>query len=177
MFNNSHASTVVSAMADNQRDEDVYKSNESSVEQSYATLKKEASEIKSRAVAIAEKLDDPLFQGALLHAIVNEKENTNRILKNIYAELERARGLEGRVARLEEKEGKAAVVTDAIPLPEADARIIGFIRSAGKACAEDVQKKFGYKGKNGASARLNRLYMLGVLTKSQVGRKVLYFVR
>jgi len=162
-------------MTGQQRNEDVYKSNESAVEQSYALLKKEAAEIKGRAQAIAEKLDDPLFQGALLNAVVHEKENTNRILKNIYAELEKARGLEERVARLEEK-GKA-MSTDAIPLPEADARIVGFIRSAGKACAEDVQRKFGYKGKNGASARLNRLYMLGALNKTQVGRKVLYFVR
>ena len=163
-------------MPENQRKEDVYKSNDASVDQSYAVLKKEVAEIKSRAQAVAEKLDDPIFQGALMNAIVQEKENTNRILKSIYAELEKARGLEERVARLEEKAGKA-MSTDAIPLPEADARIIEFLREKGKACAEDVQKKLGYKGKNGASARLNRLYMLGAVSKAQVGRKVLYFAK
>mgnify|MGYP001270302242 CR=1 FL=1 len=165
-------------MAEKQRGEDVYKADGASVEQSYALLKKEASEIKSRAQAVAEKLDDPVFQGALLNAVVHEKENTNRILKEIYAELERARSLEGRVARLERGIGKAtAEATDAIPLPEADARIIEFIRAKGKAGAEEVQKKFGYKGRNGACARLNRLYMLGAVGKAQVGRKVLYFTK
>jgi hypothetical protein len=163
-------------MPDNQRKEDIYKSNDSSVDQSYATLKKEVAEIKSRAQAVAEKLNDPMFQAALMHAIVHEKEDTNRILKSIYAELEKARGLEERVARLEEGMGKAKT-TDAIPLPEADARIIAFLREKGKACAEEVQKKLGYKGKNGASARLNRLYMLGAVSKAQVGRKVLYFAK
>jgi len=37
-----------------------------------------------------------------------------------------------------------------------------------------VRKKFGYKGKNAASARLSRMYDLGLLDKKQVGRAVLY---
>jgi len=154
--------------------QDVYKDNaDARIEQNATLLRKELEERKEKLKAVVAKLDDPVFQGALLHTVVQEKENQNRILKNIYAEIERLRGLEERVAKLEGK----AIATDAIPLPEADARIIEYVKSVGKACAEDVQKKLGYRGKNGASARLNRLYSLGVLNKVQAGRKVLYFVR
>jgi len=158
--------------------EDVYKADANArIEENAVLLRKELDDRKEKLKAVVAKLDDPVFQGALLHTVVQEKENQNRILKNIYAEIERVRGLEERVARLEGQAGRAAGTTDAIPLPEVDAQIIEFVRASGKVCAEDVQKKFRYRGKNAASARLSRMYSMGILNKAQSGRKVWYFLR
>ncbi|MDD2655820.1 MAG: hypothetical protein PHQ80_04095 [Candidatus ainarchaeum sp.] len=107
-----------------------------------------------------EKFRDPVVLGELMYQLLEERENTNRILKNI---LQRMEALE-KPRELEE------------PLiPEMDEKIVEFVRKKGKATADDVQAEFGYKGKNGASSRLNRLGALGLLKKRQVGRKV-YFL-
>ena len=108
-----------------------------------------------------EKFKDPVVLGELLYQLLEERENTNRILKNI---LQRLEALE-KPARPEEEP----------MLPELDEKIVDFVKRRGKATAEDVQAEFGYKGKNGASSRLNRLCVLGMLSKRQVGRKV-YFL-
>lgn len=108
-----------------------------------------------------EKFRDPVVLGELMFQLLEERENTNRILKNI---LQRLEALE-KPARPEEEP----------MLPELDEKIVDFVKRRGKATAEDVQAEFGYKGKNGASSRLNRLCVLGMLSKRQVGRKV-YFL-
>lgn len=106
-----------------------------------------------------EKFKDPVVLGELMFQLLEERENTNRILKNL---LQRLEALE-KPGELEE------------PLiPEMDERIVDFVRKKGKATADDVQAEFGYKGKNGASSRLNRLSALGLLSKRQVGRKVFF---
>lgn len=108
-----------------------------------------------------EKFRDPVVLGELMFQLLEERENTNRILKNILQRLEAVE----KPARPEEEP----------LLPELDEKIVDFVKTKGKATAEDVQAEFGYKGKNGASSRLNRLCVLGMLTKRQVGRKV-YFL-
>ena len=42
------------------------------------------------------------------------------------------------------------------------------------ACSEDIQKRMNYKGRNAASARLNKLYKQGLLERYQLGHKVYY---
>jgi len=49
------------------------------------------------------------------------------------------------------------------------------VKTSGKASAEEVRAKFKYKGKNAASARLNRLCDMGLLEKQQAGKKVYFF--
>jgi len=106
-----------------------------------------------------EKFKDPVVLGELMFQLLEERENTNRILKNL---LQRLEALE-KPGELEE------------PLiPEMDENIVDFVRKKGKATADDVKAEFGYKGKNGASSRLNRLSALGLLSKRQVGRKVFF---
>jgi hypothetical protein len=61
-------------------------------------------------------------------------------------------------------------------LPEIDERIVGYIREKGKASADDVRIKFNYKGTNAASARLNRLYSMGIIDKAQAGKRVYFFL-
>jgi len=60
-------------------------------------------------------------------------------------------------------------------LPEIDEQIMGFVKEAGKATADEVRTRFRYKGKNAACARLNRLCDMGLLQKKQAGRKVYFF--
>lgn len=62
-------------------------------------------------------------------------------------------------------------------LAPADEQIVQLIRARGNVCASDVQIKFKYKGRNAASARLSRLYELGLLEKAQAGRVVYYRMR
>ena len=60
------------------------------------------------------------------------------------------------------------------PISELDAQIMQIVQRVGMACANDIQKQMNYRGKNAASARLNRLYRLGLLERYQLGHRVYY---
>ncbi|NYZ79356.1 hypothetical protein H0N99_04375 [Candidatus Micrarchaeota archaeon] len=87
---------------------------------------------------------------------------------------ERLGTIEKRLDGIERELGKE--VSDDI-LGDVDERIIEFVKKNGKACAEDLQRAFNYRGKNAASARLNRLHSQGLLEKKQAGRRVYYFAK
>lgn len=114
-----------------------------------------------------EKFRDPIVLGELVYKLLEERENTNRILKNLLAKIE----------SLEQKLGAAPIEEpEELLVPEIDEKIIAFIKEKQKVTAEDVRAHFGYKGKNAASARLNRLCDMGILKKKQVGKKVFFFL-
>ena len=113
-----------------------------------------------------EKFNDPVVLGEMLYKLLEERENTNRILKNILTKLE-SLGTQ-----------KIEIPKEHLPqvlLPEIDEQILSYVKEKGKAIAEDVRARFQYKGTNAASARLNRLYEMGLLDKKQVGKKVFFF--
>lgn len=116
-----------------------------------------------------DKFRDPVVLGELIYKLVEERENTNRILKNLMAKLE---SLEARLGAAKHEMPTQPV--QEVLLPQIDEDIVAFIREHGKATAEDVRSEFNYKGTNAASARLNRLYELGLLDKRQVGKKVFF---
>jgi hypothetical protein len=60
------------------------------------------------------------------------------------------------------------------PISGLDAQIMQIIQIRGMACADDVKKQMSYKGRNAASARLNKLYKQGLLDRYQLGHKVYY---
>lgn len=142
-------------------EQNTYKSTEA------GTLSKEIEEDLRKNL---QKFKDPVVLGELVFRLLEERENTNRILKTL---MKRIEDLEGKVKQVEKEEGKLEERTEL--LPEVDQKIMGTIRELGKATAQEIQGKLNYKGRNGASARLNRLYSLGLLDKKQVGRKV-YFL-
>ncbi|NPA86623.1 MAG: hypothetical protein GXO00_01300 [Candidatus Diapherotrites archaeon] len=109
--------------------------------------------------AIAAQVKDPTTVGLMIALLIEERRKTNQLLQKILEKLER-------LEISKEKE-----LTD---LSEADERIIELIRERGMVTAEDVKEALGYKGLNGASARLNALYKRGILKKVRKGRKV-YF--
>lgn len=124
------------------------------------------SEIKNDIEENMEKFKDPMIIGELLYKLLEERENTNRILKNILAKLEslEPKSIEAHKEHLPQ-----------VLLPEIDEQILSYLKELGKATAEDVRERFQYKGTNAASARLNRLFEQGMLNKKQVGKKVFFF--
>ncbi len=128
----------------------------------------EFEQVSSEFQEFSSKMKNPLVVGALLNKLTEERQSTNLLLREINAKLEKIEQLEKRLADIESGKREKTL------LPEVDKIIITFIEKKGAVCAEEVQAKFKYKGKNAASARLNRLCNLGLLKKIQVGKKV-YF--
>jgi hypothetical protein len=129
-----------------------------------------AREIRSDLETNMQKFRDPIVLGELVFRLMEERENTNRLMKNILQRLDSI-----------ERSGDIAQASPLSPgnmedlLPEIDEQIVGFIRQTKRATSEEVRSRFNYKGKNAASARLNRLCDIGVLQKKQVGRKMYFF--
>lgn len=124
-------------------------------------------ELRNDLEANMQKFSDPVVLGELMFKVLEERENTNRILKNILAKLDT-------MSAPRPMQGAAAMMAEPM-LPEVDERIMAFAKQKGKITAEDVQVQFNYKGKNGACARLNRLYEMSLLSKKQVGKKIFFF--
>jgi len=122
-------------------------------------------EIRSDLEHNLEKFQDPIVLGEMVYRLLEERENTNRLLKNILQKLE----------AIEAKIGKGAAVLEKPLLPAIDEEILSFVKESGKVTAEEVRVRFKYKGKNAASARLNRLCNMNLLQKKQVGKKVFFF--
>ena len=114
-----------------------------------------------------EKFKDPVVLATIAYKLLEERENTNRILKNVLARLD----------QVEAGKGIGTAPPQNAFLPEIDQKIMDFVGKSGKATAQDVQAHFGYKGSNAASSRLNRLAKEGHLEKKQIGRKVFFLLR
>ena len=154
----------LSATIHNSYDGDVYMTdNKEKIYKSNAGGSAFKNEIKSDLEENVDKFRDPIVLGELVYKLLEERENTNRILKNILAKLEAM------------ETGKTPKTEEETILPEIDSEILSFISEKGKVTAEDIRKKFSYKGKNAASARLNRLCGMGLLKKKQAGKKVYFF--
>ena len=129
-----------------------------------------AKEIFDEVQDYIEKFRDPIFLGTLFYKVLEERENTNRLLKEMNrkyeALLERLAALEARL----DSPGQQAPPA----LSPVDEQILDLLRARGLLSAEEVRKALGYKGKNAASQRLNRLFSLGLVEKIHKGKKV-YF--
>ncbi len=119
-----------------------------------------------------QKFNDPVVLGEIMYKLLEERENTNRILKNILTKLE---SLEVKGTIQEEDAQAIKEEAESIILPEIDEQILEFVQKNGKTTAEKVRVRFKYRGKNAASARLNKLVGLNLLAKKQVGKKVYFF--
>ena len=125
-------------------------------------------EIRSDLEQNIDRFRDPVVLGEMVYRLLEERENTNRLLKNILQKLE----------QMEAKTGSMPVINvpaGEVILPEIDENIMSFVKESGKVTAEEVRAKFKYRGKNAASARLNRLFEMNLLKKQQVGKKVYFF--
>ncbi|MFH2020572.1 MAG: hypothetical protein ABIJ34_04110 [archaeon] len=126
-------------------------------------------EIRKDVEENMEKFKDPVVLGEMMFKILEERENTNRILKNIMAKLEKLEQ-----AGVPEAEEIRAELEERL-LPEVDEQILALVKQSNGVTAKDVKLRLNYKGTNAASSRLNRLVDAGILKKKQVGKKVFFF--
>jgi len=124
-------------------------------------------EIRSDLEQNLDRFRDPIILGEMVYRLLEERENTNRLLKNILQKLEQI--------ELKTGSGTPTTSTEDVVLPEIDEQILKFVTQTGKVTAEEVRVQFNYRGKNAASARLNRLFEMNLLKKQQVGKKVYFF--
>jgi uncharacterized membrane protein len=123
-----------------------------------------------------EKTNSDLF--ALLKYMIDENRKTTLLLKGIAEGLNKIEvELNAPISEPAAVEGPVETKTiKETPLSEADTKIIEAVQLSpnSMACAEDIRNKMNYRGKNAASARLNKLYKGGLLERYQLGKKVYY---
>jgi hypothetical protein len=124
----------------------------------------------SDLMAIQEKTQDPLVLSVLVFKLLEERKETNKILKEIQEKYDK---LQTSIQTKENTNKNLEIVL----LPETDDRIISYIKEHGKADAEEIKEMFGYKGTNAASQRLNNLVKANYLQKVNSGRKVYFVVK
>ncbi len=121
-------------------------------------------------LSLQENINNPVVLSTLMFKLLEERKKTNKILEEISEKYDRLQfQLKNKSQEKEEKEYNI--------LSEIDDQIITHIRELGKTDAETVKQKFGYKGTNAASQRLNKLVKEKYLQKIQSGRKVYFVVR
>lgn len=118
---------------------------------------------------IQEKTQDPLVLSVLVFKLLEERKETNKILKDIQEKYDKLQ------FSLSQKESVSNL--DIKMLSETDDKIISYIREKKRADAEEIKEAFGYKGTNAASQRLNNLVKDKYLQKITAGRKVYFIIR
>jgi len=109
--------------------------------------------------------------GLLLFKLAEERKKTNELLEKIYFKYDEIMLLLKTPQRLEapSKDEKTIEI-----LPEQDQKILDLAQINGRTTAEEVTKAIGYKGKNAACQRLNKLHKNGYLNKVRSGKIVFY---
>lgn len=115
----------------------------------------------------------------LLKYMIDENRKTTMILKQMSESLGRMEEVmdEGEVDENVRQGGQYqdyGVGAREVPISNLDAKILQILQMNGMCCADDVKKRMDYKGRNAASARLNKLYKLGLIDRHQLGHKVYY---
>lgn len=134
---------------------------------------------------VVEEIPDPVVVGKLLYNIASEKKSYNLVVRDINAKFDQLGEKLDRIATLLEqmnqKKAEAPVQTErraeTVEISDRDKEILDFVKARKRVCADDVQDRFQYKGRNAASARLHRLYRDKVLEKVHAGRNVYYTIR
>ncbi len=109
---------------------------------------------------------------SLVKFVMDENKKTTMVLKGISENLAR---IESDLnADYTAEENPVQEAAREVPLSELDAKIIEHIQRNGMSCADDIKKHMNYRGRNAASARLNRMYKQGLLERYQLGHKVYY---
>ncbi len=132
---------------------------------------------------VVEEIPDPVVVGKLLYNIASEKKSYNLVVRDINAKFDQLAVKLDRIATLLEQINQKKEETTAVrrsenmDISDRDREILDYVRTSKRVCADDVQDRFHYKGRNAASARLHRLYRDNVLEKVHAGRNVYYTLR
>ncbi len=109
---------------------------------------------------------------SLMKAMIEERERTNRRLEELNQRITRLREA---VASAYEEEPQAYTPADReVALSELDLLVLNFVQSSGMVNADNLKEYMHYSGRNAACARLNKLYLMGLVERHQLGHKVYY---
>ena len=108
----------------------------------------------------------------LVKFVMDENKKTTMLLKGISDNL--ARIEDDLTADYTAEENPVQEAAREVPISELDARILQHIQIKGMCCADDIKAQMNYRGRNAASARLNKMYKQGLLERHQLGHKVYY---
>ena len=145
------------------------------------TLKKELARLKTKETEIenlmssresSEKMSSNLL--TLIKFMMEENKNTRTLMQHMFEKMAKLEDELGTEYIEEQQPVQSAPGSREVPVSDLDRKIIQFIQLKEMACADDVKKHMSYKGRNAASARLNRLYRQGVIERYQLGHKVFY---
>ncbi len=120
---------------------------------------------------ILEHNKDPLFVSVLLFKLAEERGKTNKILDQINDKYDKMMFEFKTGQKQKEVEPPFYEI-----LSETDNKILELVQKNGSATAEKVQEELKYKGRNGASQRLNKLHKEGHLKKVHSGQNVMYVI-
>lgn len=154
-------------------------------------------DIKNDLIAIRKELEQLKSKEKVIHELTTGKERANQtgsyLLELLKLVMESNKNLAYRVEQMQKSMEEALntdfaeepaqganvmeePVTKVVPISELDKKILQFmqLQHAGMACADDVKGNMNYRGRNAASARLNKLYKQGLVERFQLGHKVYY---
>lgn len=118
---------------------------------------------------------DPAFMAALMFKLVQEREQTNKLLGQISEKYDKIM-FEMKTKHQETAPSLATGtgINAFQVLPEQDQMILNLLDQKGTIDSNAVKQLLGYKGLNAACQRLNKLYRDGHVKKVQSGKHVLF---
>ncbi len=141
-------------------------------------IEREIQTLKSELAALASKKEPVVPEGSnmavILRYMTEERERTNKILSSITAKITKMEHDVQQSYTQEENTYDEAPVRREVALSALDIKIVNYVQSKEMACADEVKAVMGYKGKNAACNRLNKLREKGLLERFQLGHKVYY---
>lgn len=160
------------------------------MKESLPNHKQEFQELVGELSDAVYQMSDPVAIATMLYSIAEEKKSGNLVIRDINGKFDNMIGkLERILMNLEELNGKlnspqanaqqASTTTQPQPcnLSDRDNEVLDFVSLNKRVCADDLQKRFKYRGRNAASARLSKLFRDNILEKTYVGKKVFYVTK
>ncbi len=142
------------------------------MKQEVVDYNKEYHELVGGVAQTVRNISDPVALGAMLYQLAEERKSTNLIIQQLNSKIDslvaKLDGLETHKTALEQPSGM---------LSDRDMEVLRYVEEKERVSAELLQKKFKYRGKNAASARLSKLFHDGRLEKEYAGRKVYYKIK
>jgi len=139
---------------------------------------KEFEEIVGGLSDTVHSMDDPVAIATMLYTLVEERKSGNLVIRDINAKfdsiLEKLKEISIRLNELESRSDIPLMEHATFELSDRDKEILDYVTKNERVCADDIQEKFEYRGRNAASARLSKLFRERLLEKVYVGRKVYY---
>ena len=148
-----------------------------SIKRELDTLKTKEDELKAMMSDKAKTEDTNSSLFTLLKYMMEESKTTKLILQQLANQIAEIHADTTGLGELQVEELQDQPSTSGakvVPVSDLDKRIIQYIQTKDMACADDIKKAMNYKGRNAASARLNRLHRMGLIERYQLGHKVFY---